>query len=60
MASLSNGIPEEGGVKRKLTIAVCIAGMMVSVAACGGGESKSSDTGSDTKELTVWLTVENG
>ncbi len=58
MASLSNGIPEEGGVKRKLTTAICVAGMMVSIAACGGGEDKSSDTGADTKELTVWLTVD--
>lgn len=58
VASLSNGIPEEGGVKRKLTTAICVAGMMVSIAACGGGEKKSSDTGADTKELTVWLTVD--
>ena len=45
-------------MKRKLTTAICVAGMMVSIAACGGGEKKSSDTGADTKELTVWLTVD--
>ena len=54
------GIPEEGGVKRKLIAAIGIAGMMVSVAACGGdsGSGGSGKTGADAKELTVWLTVD--
>jgi N,N'-diacetylchitobiose transport system substrate-binding protein len=45
-------------VKRKLTVAIGIAGMMVSIAACGGGKSGGSSTGADAKELTVWLTVD--
>ncbi|WP_286252479.1 extracellular solute-binding protein [Streptomyces graminofaciens] len=45
-------------MKRKLTTAICVAGMMVSIAACGNGESGGSDTGADAKELTVWLTVD--
>ncbi|MGW1162324.1 extracellular solute-binding protein [Streptomyces sp. NPDC002519] len=44
-------------MKRKLIAAIGIAGMMVSIAACGDGGSKSSG-GSDAKELTVWLTVD--
>jgi N,N'-diacetylchitobiose transport system substrate-binding protein len=53
------GIPEEGGVKRKLIAAIGIAGMMVSIAACGGNDDKgSSNSGADAKELTVWLTVD--
>jgi N,N'-diacetylchitobiose transport system substrate-binding protein len=53
------GIPEEGGVKRKLAAAIGIAGMVVSVAACGNSDSGSSDnSGADAKELTVWLTVD--
>ncbi|UXY21838.1 extracellular solute-binding protein [Streptomyces cynarae] len=45
-------------MKRKLTVAIGIAGMMVSIAACGGGKSGGSSTGADAKELTVWLTVD--
>ncbi|MER6121536.1 extracellular solute-binding protein [Streptomyces sp. NPDC001795] len=47
-------------MKRKLITAIGIAGMMVSIAACGGSGSKSggSDNGADAKELTVWLTVD--
>ncbi|WP_445526383.1 extracellular solute-binding protein [Streptomyces cyslabdanicus] len=47
-------------MKRKLVAAIGIAGMMVSVAACGGGkDGGSSDKGgADAKELTVWLTVD--
>jgi N,N'-diacetylchitobiose transport system substrate-binding protein len=46
-------------VKRKLIVAIGIAGMMVSIAACGDGGSGSSDnSGADAKELTVWLTVD--
>ncbi|MGW0826501.1 extracellular solute-binding protein [Streptomyces sp. NPDC002845] len=45
-------------MKRKLISAIGVAGMMVSIAACGGGESGGSDTAADTKELTVWLTVD--
>ncbi|MFE9170452.1 extracellular solute-binding protein [Streptomyces kebangsaanensis] len=47
-------------MKRKLVAAIGIAGMMVSIAACGsdnedGGSGKG---GADAKELTVWLTVD--
>jgi N,N'-diacetylchitobiose transport system substrate-binding protein len=45
-------------VKRKLTVAIGIAGMMVSIAACGGGDDGGSAKGTDAKELTVWLTVD--
>jgi N,N'-diacetylchitobiose transport system substrate-binding protein len=45
-------------VKRKLTAAIGIAGMMVSIAACGGEGDGGSDKGADAKELTVWLTVD--
>jgi len=46
-------------VKRKLIAAIGIAGMMVSIAACGDSDGGSSDnTGADAKELTVWLTVD--
>ncbi|MFC4506490.1 MULTISPECIES: extracellular solute-binding protein [Streptomyces] len=46
-------------MKRKLIAAIGIAGMMVSIAACGGDkDSGGSDNGSDAKELTVWLTVD--
>lgn len=46
-------------MKRKLTVAIGIAGMMVSIAACGGNDDKgSSNSGADAKELTVWLTVD--
>ncbi|GAA2909253.1 sugar ABC transporter substrate-binding protein [Streptomyces violaceus] len=52
------GIPEEGGVKRKLIFAIGIAGMMVSIAACGGEGGGADKGGADAKELTVWLTVD--
>ncbi|MFF4526204.1 extracellular solute-binding protein [Streptomyces bluensis] len=46
-------------MKRKLTAVIGIAGMMVSVAACGGGsKAGGSGQGADAKELTVWLTVD--
>jgi N,N'-diacetylchitobiose transport system substrate-binding protein len=45
-------------VKRKLTAAIGIAGMMVSIAACGGEGGGGSGKGADAKELTVWLTVD--
>ncbi|OIJ87543.1 extracellular solute-binding protein [Streptomyces colonosanans] len=45
-------------MKRKLVAAIGIAGMMVSIAACGGSDDKGSDKGADAKELTVWLTVD--
>jgi N,N'-diacetylchitobiose transport system substrate-binding protein len=47
-------------VKRKLIAAIGIAGMMVSIAACGddSGSGGSGKSGADAKELTVWLTVD--
>ncbi|MFD7000983.1 extracellular solute-binding protein [Streptomyces mirabilis] len=47
-------------MKRKLAAAIGIAGMMVSIAACGSSDNKSggSDKGADAKALTVWLTVD--
>ncbi|MFB7596508.1 extracellular solute-binding protein [Streptomyces sp. NPDC056160] len=46
-------------MKRKLVAAIGIAGMMVSIAACGGGDDKNEGSkGTDAKELTVWLTVD--
>ncbi|MDN0195665.1 extracellular solute-binding protein [Streptomyces sp. S.PNR 29] len=47
-------------MKRKLTAAIGIAGMMVSIAACGNdsGSGGSGKGGADAKELTVWLTVD--
>ncbi|MFD6170648.1 extracellular solute-binding protein [Streptomyces coeruleorubidus] len=46
-------------MKRKLISAIGIAGMVVSIAACGGeGGSGGPDKGADAKELTVWLTVD--
>ncbi|MDG9713235.1 extracellular solute-binding protein [Streptomyces sp. DH10] len=46
-------------MKRKLISAIGIAGMVVSIAACGGeGGNGGSDKGADAKELTVWLTVD--
>jgi N,N'-diacetylchitobiose transport system substrate-binding protein len=45
-------------VKRKLTAAIGIAGMMISIAACGGNDDGDSAGGTDAKELTVWLTVD--
>ena len=52
------GIPEEDGVKRKLIAAIGIAGMMVSIAACGDDNGSGDSKGTDAKELTVWLTVD--
>ncbi len=44
----------------ELAAAIGIAGMMVSIAACGSSDNKSggSDKGADAKALTVWLTVD--
>ncbi|WP_320780285.1 extracellular solute-binding protein [Streptomyces sp. CRN 30] len=44
-------------MKRKLAAAIGIAGMMVSLAACGG-EGSGGSGGADADELTVWLTVD--
>ncbi|MEU9380590.1 extracellular solute-binding protein [Streptomyces sp. NPDC048279] len=46
-------------MKRKLIAAIGIAGMVVSIAACGS-DKKDDDKaqGADAKELTVWLTVD--
>ncbi|MEU3608852.1 extracellular solute-binding protein [Streptomyces sp. NPDC035033] len=46
-------------MKRKLIAAIGVAGMMVSIAACGGSDDKGGQkAGGDVKELTVWLTVD--
>ncbi|MFF6877823.1 extracellular solute-binding protein [Streptomyces sp. NPDC012474] len=45
-------------MKRKLISAIGIAGMVVSIAACGGDGDGGSGKGADAKELTVWLTVD--
>ncbi|MBC2868105.1 extracellular solute-binding protein [Streptomyces mexicanus] len=46
-------------MKRKLVAAIGIAGMMVSIAACGSDDKGGgSGKGADAKELTVWLTVD--
>ncbi|MFJ5775836.1 extracellular solute-binding protein [Streptomyces sp. NPDC093094] len=47
-------------MKRKLVAAIGIAGMIFSIAACGGSDDNGSggDKGGDAKELTVWLTVD--
>ncbi|MCT9142322.1 extracellular solute-binding protein [Streptomyces violarus] len=45
-------------MKRKLISAIGIAGMVVSIAACGGEGGGSDKGGADAKELTVWLTVD--
>ncbi|GHD09941.1 sugar ABC transporter substrate-binding protein [Streptomyces violarus] len=45
-------------MKRKLISAIGIAGMMVSIAGCGGEGGGSDKGGADAKELTVWLTVD--
>ncbi|TLS42275.1 extracellular solute-binding protein [Streptomyces montanus] len=43
-------------MKRKLIAAIGIAGMMVSIAACGGGDKEAAKDPKDRKgELTVWL-----
>ncbi|MER7622665.1 extracellular solute-binding protein [Streptomyces sp. NPDC126503] len=43
-------------MKRKLIVAIGVAGMMAGIAACGGSES--GDKAGEAKELTVWLTVD--
>lgn len=51
------GFPEEGDVKRKLIAAIGVAGMMVSLAACGGsdsGENKAGADGFKGETLTLW------
>ncbi|MEW1774016.1 extracellular solute-binding protein [Streptomyces sp. NPDC086777] len=46
-------------MKRKLIAAIGIAGMVVSVAACGNdSKDDNKSQGSDAKALTVWLTVD--
>ncbi|MEU7058356.1 extracellular solute-binding protein [Streptomyces sp. NPDC046197] len=46
-------------MRRKLAAAIGIAGMMVSIAACGSDKDGGSGKGgADAKELTVWLTVD--
>lgn len=46
-------------MKRKLIAAIGVAGMMVSIAACGSDSDKPGDkAGSEVKEITVWLTVD--
>ncbi|WP_329053377.1 extracellular solute-binding protein [Streptomyces violaceus] len=45
-------------MKRKLISAIGIAGMVVSIAACGGEGGGADKGGADAKELTVWLTVD--
>lgn len=46
-------------MKRRLIAAIGIAGMVFSVAACGGDtDDDSKAQGADAKELTVWLTVD--
>ncbi|MFF8384496.1 extracellular solute-binding protein [Streptomyces kanasensis] len=44
-------------MKRKLIAAIGVAGMMVSLAACGGSDN-GGDKAGGAKELTVWLTVD--
>ncbi|MEV6764626.1 extracellular solute-binding protein [Streptomyces sp. NPDC051105] len=45
-------------MKRKLIAAIGIAGMVVSIAACGNDKDDNKAQGTDAKELTVWLTVD--
>ncbi|MER5528319.1 extracellular solute-binding protein [Streptomyces sp. NPDC002677] len=46
-------------MKRKLIAAIGIAGMVVSIAACGNDKKDDNKSqGTDAKELTVWLTVD--
>ncbi|MFD3584821.1 extracellular solute-binding protein [Streptomyces sp. NPDC058683] len=46
-------------MKRKLIAAIGIAGMVVSIAACGSDKKDDNKAqGTDAKELTVWLTVD--
>ncbi|MGW2213157.1 extracellular solute-binding protein [Streptomyces sp. NPDC001781] len=43
-------------MKRRLTAAIGVAGMIVSIAACGSDDGKGK--GGDSDALTVWLTVD--
>lgn len=47
-------------MKRKLVAAIGVAGMMVSIAACGSdsGKDEPGKAPADAKSLTVWLTVD--
>lgn len=46
-------------MKRKLIAAIGVSGMMIGIAACGGGDGDGgSKSAADTKEMTVWLTVD--
>ncbi|MFJ6083623.1 extracellular solute-binding protein [Streptomyces sp. NPDC092369] len=45
-------------MKRKLIAAIGIAGMMVSIAACGDSDKDKGSDSADVKSLTVWLTVD--
>ncbi|MEU4350676.1 extracellular solute-binding protein [Streptomyces sp. NPDC023838] len=45
-------------MKRKLIAAIGVAGMLVSIAACGSDDKKDGAEGGDAKQLTVWLTVD--
>ncbi|MGW0467122.1 extracellular solute-binding protein [Streptomyces sp. NPDC003027] len=45
-------------MKRKLIAAIGVAGMMISIAACGGSGKGGDSAGGDVKEITVWLTVD--
>ncbi|MDJ0462158.1 extracellular solute-binding protein [Streptomyces sp. H27-C3] len=45
-------------MKRKLIAAIGVAGMLVSVAACGDSDSTGGGDKAKPKELTVWLTVD--
>ncbi|MFK0114368.1 extracellular solute-binding protein [Streptomyces sp. NPDC090994] len=42
-------------MKRKLISAIGVAGMMVSIAACGGGDGGDSEAGTKGQTLTVWV-----
>ncbi|MFE0103956.1 extracellular solute-binding protein [Streptomyces sp. NPDC059009] len=45
-------------MKRKLIAAIGVVGIMAGVAACGGDGDGKSKSAAETKELTVWLTVD--
>ncbi|MFD9562730.1 extracellular solute-binding protein [Streptomyces sp. NPDC059994] len=46
-------------MKLKLIAAIGVAGMLVSIAACGSDDKKDDGAkGGDAKQLTVWLTVD--
>ncbi|MEV5435423.1 extracellular solute-binding protein [Streptomyces sp. NPDC052682] len=42
-------------MKRKLISAIGVAGMMISIAACGGGDDKAGADGYAGQTLTVWV-----